>query len=292
MKNTNGLLDGITQHARLKIRTGSSSEPKLPLHIQEKLLKPHRSPYYFFLFMRSGSLEHLVDLRKVAISSGQVLFVLPHQVHTPSAPNSRNDYLKLSFDEDCLSELPQSFRFLLDPLNLQTITFDRAAQDRVSALFEMLRELLLSSGNKERTPLILAHLNALLTEFNAAYSTSAESIDHSSPGSSKFVEFKQLVEADLSARQAVRDFAEKLAIGPKQLYRIVREHAGISPKEYITSRTMLEAQRKLRYSNISVKELAFELGFNDPDHFSRLFKKSTGRSVSAYLAHVQDPSSK
>ena len=50
---------------------------------------------------------------------------------------------------------------------------------------------------------------------------------------------------------------------------------------------MIEAQRKLRYSNLSVKELAYELGFNDPDYFSRLFKKSTGKSVSDFL-HSQD----
>ena len=50
---------------------------------------------------------------------------------------------------------------------------------------------------------------------------------------------------------------------------------------------MMEAQRKLRYSNISAKELAYELGFNEPDYFSRLFKKSTGKSVSDFL-HSQD----
>jgi len=44
-----------------------------------------------------------------------------------------------------------------------------------------------------------------------------------------------------------------------------------------------EAQRKLRYSNTSIKELAYELGFNDPDCFSRLFKKSTGKSASEFL---------
>jgi AraC family transcriptional activator of pobA len=54
---------------------------------------------------------------------------------------------------------------------------------------------------------------------------------------------------------------------------------------------MMEAQRKLLYSNLSVKELAYELGFNDPDYFSRLFKKSTGESVSDFL-RSQDLSSK
>ncbi|HWV69167.1 helix-turn-helix domain-containing protein, partial [Chitinophaga sp.] len=65
-----------------------------------------------------------------------------------------------------------------------------------------------------------------------------------------------------------------------------------SPKEFITNRLMTEAQRKLHYSKVSVKELAYELGFSDPDYFSRLFKKSTGRSISEFLADQQDLSGK
>ena len=55
---------------------------------------------------------------------------------------------------------------------------------------------------------------------------------------------------------------------------------------------MLEAQRKLHYSKLSAKEVAYELGFSDPDYFSRLFKKSTGKSVSSYLEDLQDLSGK
>jgi AraC family transcriptional regulator, transcriptional activator of pobA len=51
---------------------------------------------------------------------------------------------------------------------------------------------------------------------------------------------------------------------------------------------MIEAQRKLQYSHLSVKELAYELGFNDPDYFSRFFKKCTGKSVSEFLEVRQD----
>ncbi len=66
----------------------------------------------------------------------------------------------------------------------------------------------------------------------------------------------------------------------------------MSPKDFITNRLITEAQRKLYYSKLSVKELAYELGFNDPDYFSRLFKKSTGKSISEFLVKQQDLSGK
>ena len=96
---------------------------------------------------------------------------------------------------------------------------------------------------------------------------------------------------NLTEQQDVHTIAEKLAMTTSSLYGVVKGFSGVSPKEWMTNRLMLEAQRKLQYSTLSVKELAYELGFNDPDYFSRLFKKSTGKSVSAFLAEHHDSSS-
>ena len=46
---------------------------------------------------------------------------------------------------------------------------------------------------------------------------------------------------------------------------------------------MPEAKRRLYYAESSIKELAYDLGFNDPDYFSRLFKKVTGQTIAAFV---------
>jgi len=53
-------------------------------------------------------------------------------------------------------------------------------------------------------------------------------------------------------------------------------------------RLILETQRILFYEKSTVKELAYELGFADPNYFSRLFKKQTGKSISEFLIYIQD----
>jgi len=57
----------------------------------------------------------------------------------------------------------------------------------------------------------------------------------------------------------------------------------------MNNRLILEAKRRLYYSESSIKELAFDLGFNDPEYFSRLFKKVTGKTITMF---VQDLSVK
>lgn len=81
----------------------------------------------------------------------------------------------------------------------------------------------------------------------------------------------------------VHTIADELAMTPNTLYGLVKEISGLSPKEWMTTRLMQEAQRKLRYASPSVKELAYELGFNDPAYFPRLFKKKTGKNISDFL---------
>ena len=97
-----------------------------------------------------------------------------------------------------------------------------------------------------------------------------------------------MVETHLTEQLSVNTIADKLALTTNSLYRIVKEYSGVSPKDFFTNRLMIEAKRKLLYSPRSVKELAYELGFNDPDYFSRFFKKCTGKSVSEFLEAQQD----
>ena len=156
----------------------------------------------------------------------------------------------------------------------------------------MLYRLLHSPGKPKKVDIILAHLNALLTEFNSAYFEHRYQPAPSNPRRSKYVAFTLAVETHLTEQPAMHTLANELAMTPSSLYGLVKEFSGLSPKEWMTNRLIQEAQRKLQYASPSVKELAYELGFNDPAYFSRLFKKRTGRSVSAFLVDRHDLSGK
>ena len=59
----------------------------------------------------------------------------------------------------------------------------------------------------------------------------------------------------------------------KQLASAVRQAVGMTPKAYLDQRRLLEAKRLLSFSELSIKEVAFKLGFDEPTNFNKFFRK-------------------
>ena len=285
MQQLESFLHHFKQNNKLPIRLVSPSFGDVPAEVAGMFTPTHRMPYYFLLFMVEGSTRHGVDLQQFDIKNNELLFILPHQIHHLPPAKQGRDYYKLGFDDDSLSLLPKQYPFLINPFNNQKIQLSPAAAARLKSIFEMLLGLL--SEMDTHPELILAHLNSLLTEINTAYFST-----HGSPADtrlSQYIRFKLFVESSLSDHPSVVDIAEEIGLNTNSLYNIVKHYSGLSPKEFITNRLILEARRRLYYSNSSIKELAYELGFNDPEYFSRLFKKTTGKTIAMF---VQDLSGK
>jgi AraC-like DNA-binding protein len=286
------LINGFLQHNELKILIGSSQDlTALHKSVYEKFQIPHKSDRYFFVYNEHNSAKHSLDLLEINLSGGELLFVVPNQIHTSPPLKKGLKFHSLSFESNCLSLLPRQFSFLTNPFNKQTISFDDESRLRVKNLFETLRQMLFSNSTRNNTEIILAHLNTLLTELNNAYFKNTSLEIFAGNKLSKYIQFKLFIETEFKKQPSVNSIAGKLNLSENQLYSIVKEFSGLSPKKYLIQRLMLEAQRILFYERHSVKELAYELGFADPDYFSRLFKQHKGKSISRFVSYIQDLSS-
>lgn len=95
-------------------------------------------------------------------------------------------------------------------------------------------------------------------------------------------EFNFLVEQHFKTKHTVAEYAELLNKSPKTISNIFAKIHSKSPLQYIKERRLLEARRLLIYSDKQIQEVAYEIGFEDIQAFSRFFKKQEGVSPSEY----------
>jgi AraC-like DNA-binding protein len=87
-----------------------------------------------------------------------------------------------------------------------------------------------------------------------------------------------LVDLNFKKEHSVSYYAARLGLSPKSLTKHFQKIGAQTPRDFIKNRIILETKRKLLYSDDSVKQIAYDLGFNDPAYFTRFFTKAVEKS--------------
>jgi AraC family transcriptional regulator, transcriptional activator of pobA len=95
-------------------------------------------------------------------------------------------------------------------------------------------------------------------------------------------EYNFLVEQHFRTKHTVAEYAEMLNKSPKTLSNLFSKISSKTPLQFIQDRKLLEAKRLLRHSDKSIKEIAYEIGFEDLQTFGRFFKNAEGVSPSVF----------
>jgi len=93
---------------------------------------------------------------------------------------------------------------------------------------------------------------------------------------------KNAIEDNFRKKHSASDYADLLHITPTSLARTTKSHFNKTPSDLITERIIIEAKRELYLTDKTVKEIAYELGYEDEYYFSRVFKSKTDISPQYY----------
>ncbi|HDR1528913.1 TPA: helix-turn-helix domain-containing protein, partial [Pasteurella multocida] len=97
-----------------------------------------------------------------------------------------------------------------------------------------------------------------------------------------FNQFNFLIEDNFKNNWRINDYLDRLCISESKLNAICQHFSATSPKRLIIERQIQEAKRKLLFTQHSIYQIAYDLGFKDPAYFSRFFQKETQLSPKAF----------
>jgi len=95
---------------------------------------------------------------------------------------------------------------------------------------------------------------------------------------------RRLVEEHFRHERLIAFYADALAMTPDRLNDHVKRVTGVTAGHLIRQRVLTEAKRQLVFTNQAIQEIAYDLAFSDPSHFTRFFRKHTGLTPQAFRA--------
>lgn len=249
---------------------------------------PHLHGFYEIIWFQEGSGVHYVDFTEYPVCPGAVFFISPGQIHSFDASHDQKGVvLKICAEllNDANSDESVYLRYNVFNAfdHLPYCKVAEGEQQGLMGIVEQMRCELQQEGSLGHKDYLRALVRMFIIRVQRSNTASGtQLLDPLRPSHKAFLEFRQLLEQHYASVHTVKEYATMLHITPKTLTQYVTECSAHTPLEIINNRVALEAKRLLRYSVLSIKEIAFRLGFEDPSYFVKFFKRLAGQSPADY----------
>lgn len=235
---------------------------------------PHRLNFYAILIITDGEVNHIVDFKVHTLRKYDVMVISKGQVHAFDECSVYKGYLVVFSESFMHKYMAQSTIIQINQLYNYFLNQEKINNpDRNQILLSVLKKELKSTYSSLPN-IVGALLGVYLLKLNeenirlTANSTDNKYLDY-------FNHFKLLVEQNFSKTRDAKVYAADISISYKHLNEVCKEVVKTTAKSFIDSYVTLEAKRMLVSTSLSVKEIAFALGFDEPTNFLKYFKKHT-----------------
>jgi AraC family transcriptional activator of pobA len=286
----------MTEHARRltvdRLAPGAALEvvPLEDFRVGEgPLREPHRHDYHELLWVQAGSGEHSIDGEPVRVRPGTVTVIGRGQVHVfRHAEGLRGALLRFADEVLLGGGESAAMGWLLTARTERSIPVPDGEGDALDATLRALHAELARPPDAHSAGL-QRHLVSTVLLWLERWHEGArgERRDADDPLLELQRRFTRRLEADFARHHDAAHYAEALGVPPAALAHALSRLTGRATKEHVTDRVMLEAARLLRFTDASVGEVAFRVGFRDQLYFSRAFRRRFGDPPVAYRERLR-----
>lgn len=270
-------------------QNGSAAQPEL----MPALNKPFRLNGMLFLLVHGGSISVKVNTDTVHIKRGELLAVRTGTLMVVSAVDATCDFSVLFISNNFLQSIDIDLHSVeIKPMFERPMPYLRITQ-KEAEIFRKYLDLLdfnasHTSGSVFAT-LVARNLMASMVYEMLRYSLSQVetpgATDDKTQGRAQnyIFRFIHLLHIHYSRHRSLRFYAEQLCISPKYLSMLSKEITGQTASEWINRVVIQEAMNMLRFSDMTIQEVAYALSFPSQSAFGKYFKRIVGKSPSVYV---------
>lgn len=258
----------------------------LTSQIADLITQTHKVDSYIIIFIEDNLGRHAIDYTDFYYTKGTVLAIRKNKTHHFYKNDKVKGYFLIFNDEFLNSYLNQREvakiiqlfnEFLVSPKT-------QLKEEEFTEVFYLLRKI--EKEFKERSDeysfkIIRSLLHILITLLHRIKSRGYNK-EQLSNYLKEFIRFQNLLENDYSKSKKVNYYANQLGFSTKKLNTIVQYIAEKPVKPFIDDLVITKAKSFLLNTNMSVKEVAFKLGFKDPTNLYKYFKKHTNHTPETY----------
>jgi AraC-like DNA-binding protein len=246
-----------------------------------ELKKPRRIRKYVLVWCSSGSAMLTVDENVFELKANTVITITSGQIHyLKKTKNARGFMLEFTYDFFCKNDNDIELIFH-NSLFCHFAMNEVIRLDKNQPVGAELKQIEKELKQKPYQYLISLHsrIELILVELNRAKLKLGGEIYKPD---ALFLKFLETLMAGFEKKPTVRQIAAQLETTESKLNELSKLHTGRTAQNVIYGLVASEAKRLLTYEKLSVKEAAYQLGFDDPFYFSNFFKKQTKHSPKMY----------
>ncbi|WP_430813596.1 AraC family transcriptional regulator [Carboxylicivirga sp. RSCT41] len=241
------------------------------------MVVPHRPQFYHILWIEKGIGTHYIDFNPVRIEDDSVVFVAANSVNRFDQDGIYQGK-SIIFTDGFFCKNQQDAQYLRSSLLYSDLY--GVARLKLNPAYSELKVLLNAMESefmREQDDMQYGILHNLLHIFllQSEREIRQQGFEELKPSIQLdyLVQFKDLLEENFRKERSVNKYASGMGISDKQLHKATTNLLDKTPKQIIDERVILESKRLLVHSSMAVKEIAYELGYEEPSNFIKFFRK-------------------
>ncbi|MDO4758426.1 MAG: helix-turn-helix domain-containing protein [Rikenellaceae bacterium] len=243
-----------------------------------------------FLVCTSGEANLTCNMTEYKVKAGDMLAILPRSIMVSNMQSEdcccRSMMIDQNFLKECDFNLKRLTQHMMEIAERCVIQLQADEQQQIIQSMDLLQHLI---NERSTTPLhdevirayTTAHIH-LMCDILSSRFENKQSSNALTRQESYFRQFIKELSEHYTERQSVTYYADKLCISARYLTTIVRRVSGLTVTDWMNRYILMEAKYLLKYSDMSIQEVAYKLSFPDQSFFGKYFKQHIGMSPSAY----------